>query len=127
MHCIHLHFAPDPSFAGGLAYPDDAAIKATAAECIRLFDIHPFATGARHMQSQRFLNKDFSGLRGNAGDLALRPIMESLANGSTCVGDLLASNDPRAISFVQWTSAFRLVLWHAFSVCETMCSRGVTV
>ena len=112
---------------GGLAYPDDIEIQRVAVVCIQLFDSQPNDPGSLHVQSQRFLNPDWSGLDGNgmcgtSPDPPLRHLMELLANGEATLCDFFTQlqvptgcHDQEVIaialskhSLLYWVSSFRL-------------------
>lgn len=101
---------------GGLAYPDDDTVRRVAARCISLYDAaSDTSRGARHSQSRRFLDKTWTGLRGDHTDVSLRPIMEALASGHIIRSELMGNQPTAGISeamianFFKWVSAFRFV------------------
>ena len=97
---------------GGLALPDDNKVQKVSFRAIQLYDANPGAAGAQHTQSQRFLNPQWHGLRGNsADDPPLRSLIESLASGEMFLSEFLADTEPSPTikSFLRWISAFRHV------------------
>ena len=108
-----------------------------AVVCIQLFDSQPNDPGSLHVQSQRFLNPDWSGLDGNgmcgtSPDPPLRHLMELLASGEATLCDFFTQlqvptgcHDQELIalalskhSLLYWVSSFRLeprpmlMSWH---------------
>lgn len=77
--------------------------------CLKLFDSDSCSEGSKHTQSQRFLNAKWQGLDGDDGDVALRPIVEALADGHVHIRDLFDDTRTAAKSFLHWVSAFKTV------------------
>lgn len=91
-------------------------MRRVAARCISLYDAaSDTSRGARHSQSRRFLDKTWTGLRGDHTDVSLRPIMEALASGHIIRSELMGNQPTAGISeamianFFKWVSAFRHV------------------
>lgn len=102
----------NPFCLGGLALPDDNTVQKISFRAIQLYDANPGAAGAQHTQSQRFLNPQWTGLRGNsADDPPLRSLIELLSSGEMLLSEFLADTEPSPLikSFVRWISAFRHV------------------
>ncbi len=101
---------------GGLAYPDDGQVQRCAAQCIRLFDANPSSAGSKHVQSRRFLARNWEGLHGDVEkDPPLRDLVEDIASGEKTVWDISKGTTNAAASFMQWVSAFCLVPQDGFS------------
>ena len=68
---------------GGLASASQLETRRVASRAIQLYDSNPTSFGSQHVQSQRFLNKNWRGLRPSRdpyeADPALRDLVESIS------------------------------------------------
>jgi len=100
---------------GGLAYPDDAQVQRCAAQCLKLYDANP----SSHVQSRRFLARDWNGLHDDPEkDPPLRDLVEALASGDTTMLDISQGTTSAEVSFIRWVSAFCLVTRSTCCVLE---------
>lgn len=93
---------------GGLAHVDPEQVQKAASLCLKLYDKDPSAAGAKHAQSQRFLNATWVGL--DTADVPLREIVQAIANGQVSHEHLLCDQRPEARSYLHWVSGFRTAL-----------------
>lgn len=84
-----------------------------AQRALNLYDADPRSPGAQHVQSQRFCNASWKGLRPQVAseDPALRSLVESLATGTSTLSDLAAIENPneQVRSLLKWLAGFRSV------------------
>ena len=83
------------------------------------YDANPGAVGAKHTQSQRFLNGSWKGLWPNSSDAdpPLRNLVESIVYGEQSLSEIALDPNPNAEakSLLMWLSGFRTVLVSVFS------------
>ena len=98
---------------GGLAYPSDREVQRIALKALDLYDRIGGTGSPLHVQTRRFLSKDWRGLspisdtEADPADPPLRPLAEALASGETTLSDFVDSPSPAAESLLHWISAFR--------------------